>query len=400
MSGEMLGSREATRHRSATGATRSHRPRARSCVARAADGPPRRLRSLDVFRGLTMAAMVLVNNPGNSSRAYPALRHAEWNGWTPADLVFPFFLFIMGVAMAVSFARRRQDGATGVALGRVVRRGLLLCVLGLLLNGFPWVLGDLRVLGVLQRIGLAYILASLVVLRLTPRRQRITAGAVLLGYWAAIALLPVPGVGAAAMTSQHSLPGWLDATLLGTRHLYGQGTYDPEGLPSTLPAVVTVLFGYWAGEWLRTSAHVRATALRLLVSGGALAALGLAWGAIFPINKRLWTSSFVLLTAGLAAVVLALCFWAADVGRWHRLARPFEVMGVNAIFAYVASEVGRDVLVYSRRPGGVSARDYLYAHLAPWAGSANASLLLALGILAWWWMVLFVMDRRRWFLKI
>jgi predicted acyltransferase len=355
---------------------------------------------LDVFRGLTMAAMVLVNNPGSSSRTYPALRHAEWNGWTPADLVFPFFLFIMGVAMAFSFARRGQEGGRGVALGRVLRRGLLLCVLGLLLNGFPRVLGDLRILGVLQRIGFAYVLASLVVLRLRPRRQRIVAGTVLLGYWAAIALVPVPGVGTVAMTPEHSLPGWLDATLLGARHLYGQGTYDPEGLLSTLPAVVTVLFGYWAGEWLRTSGPVRATALRLLLAGGALAAIGLAWGAVFPINKRLWTSSFVLLTAGLAAAVLALCFWAADICRWRRLARPFEVMGVNAIFAYVVSEVGRDLLVHSPRPGGASVRDYLYAHLAPWAGSANASLVLALGVLAWWWVVLYVMDRRRWFLKV
>ena len=377
--------------------SRDHRPATSS--PKASEQTPGRLRSLDVFRGLTIAAMVLVENSGSPSNTYAALRHAEWNGWTPTDLVFPFFLFIMGTAMALSLARRR-DGDEAIELGRVLRRGVVLFGAGLLLNGFPWVIGGVRIMGVLQRIGITYVLASLVVLRLPPRRQYLVGGAILLGYWAAIALVPVPGVGAAAMTPAHSLPGWLDATLLGRSHLYGHGAYDPEGLLSTLPALVTVLLGYWSGEWLRRSGRGTRTATRLLVAGAVLAAAGVAWGTVFPVNKRLWTSSFVLLTAGLAAVALALCFWAVDVVRWRRVGRPFEVMGLNAIFAYVASEIGGNLLSYSVHPGGASLRDLAYSQVIPWTTPAHAALAVAVGVLVWWWMVVYAMYRRRWFLKI
>jgi predicted acyltransferase len=285
-------------------------------------------------------------------------------------------------------------------MARVLRRGLLLFGVGLLLNGLPWVLGGLRIPGVLQRIGVTYVLASLIVLRLPPRRQYALGAAVLIGYWAAIALVPIPGVGRTAMTPAHNLPGWLDAALLGRSHLYGHGTYDPEGLLSTLPAVVTVLFGYWSGEWLRRRPRTTSAVVRMVLAGAALAAAGAVWTTVFPANKRLWTSSFVLLTAGLAAVALALCFWAIDIVRWRRFGRPFEVMGLNAIFAYVASEVGGNLLAYSVHPGGASLREQLYASMLPWTTPAHAALAVALGVLAWWWMVVYAMYRRHWFLKI
>jgi predicted acyltransferase len=347
--------------------------------------------------------MVLVNNPGDSSFVHPPLRHADWNGWTLADLVFPCFLFVMGTAMALSFARRGQRRDL-TDFHQVLRRGLILFGAGLAVNaavaGGLNHLGDFRVMGVLQRIGLTYVLASALVLTLTPRRQKVVGAAILAGYWAALALLPVPGLGVAAMTPVHSLPGWIDTAVLGTRHLYGHGAYDPEGLLSTLPAVVTVLLGFWAGEWLRTRSCTNGTVARLLAAGALLVAAGLAWGAVLPINKRMWTSSFVLTTAGFALAALAVCFWVCEVRGWARVGRPFEILGLNAIVAYMASEAGGALLTRGIGPGGGSLRTYLFGLAAPWAGRPNASLLFGLGVLLCWWLALYAMYWRRWFLKI
>ncbi|HVH13775.1 MAG TPA: heparan-alpha-glucosaminide N-acetyltransferase domain-containing protein, partial [Longimicrobium sp.] len=221
------------------------------------DAPPRteRLLSLDVFRGLTVAAMLLVNNPGTWSAVYDPLEHAAWHGWTPTDLIFPFFLFIVGVSMAYSLVPRLERGDAPARLfAAAAKRFAILVGLGLLLAAFPYYtldLSHLRLPGVLQRIGLAFLLASAVVLFARPRAQWIVAGALLLGYWAAMTLVPVPGFGAGELSRDGSLAAYVDRTVLGTNHLWASAkTWDPEGLLSTLPAVATVLLGVFAGRWM------------------------------------------------------------------------------------------------------------------------------------------------------
>ncbi|HUP46732.1 MAG TPA: heparan-alpha-glucosaminide N-acetyltransferase domain-containing protein, partial [Thermoanaerobaculia bacterium] len=277
-----------------------------------------RLVSLDVFRGITIASMLLVNNPGTWSAIFWPLGHAAWHGWTPTDLIFPFFLFIVGVTTHLSLRGR----ATGDAVRKIVTRGLLIILLGLLLNAFPfyargelagianptmvdrvaWKIDHLRIPGVLQRIGVVYMIAALIALKTTRRQQMIIVAAILLGYWAILTrgpLEPPPETVAAAV----------DRAVFGENHLWSQSkTWDPEGPLSTIPAIATGLLGILVAPWVREK-RVRALAL----VGIAGLAVGLLWDPFFPINKPLWTSSYVVFTAGFACVMLALCIWIIDI---------------------------------------------------------------------------------------
>lgn len=356
-----------------------------------------RFRSLDVARGLTIAAMILVNNQGSGAHAFPGMSHAKWHGLSPADLVFPCFLFVMGASMAFSFARQSESGIPRRAQHlKVVRRATLLVVLGVALNALPrFDPHDVRYLGVLQRIGLAYLLSSLVVLDLSPRWRWGVGAAVLLGYWAALVLIPVPGHGPGILTPDGNLAGWIDRTLFGVRHVYKNGPYDPEGLLATLPATVTVLLGFAAGDRLRTRPVGSHTTRTLVLWGVAAALAGLAWHPAFPINKRLWTSPYVLVSAGIAMVLVAAIYELVEVRGWRAIGWPFEVFGVNAIFVYLASEEVAGLLT----TGGSKA--WLYAHVfEPLAGPVGGSLAFALAFAAVWWLVLVAMWRQRWFVKI
>jgi predicted acyltransferase len=355
-----------------------------------------RLLSLDVFRGLTVAGMVLVNNPGTWSSVYAPLRHADWHGCTPTDLIFPFFLFIVGVAIPFSLASRAESGS-GPALARIFRRALLIFALGILLHAIPWFQWDtLRIPGVLQRIAACYLVAALIYLAAGPRGQATWVAALLLGYWAVLTLVPVPGHGAGNLGKEWNLAAYLDRALLGPQHLWRVArVYDPEGLLSTVPAVATTLLGVLTGGWLRSG---RAPALvwrGLVWAGGALVALGWLWGLAFPLNKPLWTSSYVLYTGGWALLVLAACYWLIEARGRAGWAAPLVVFGVNALALYFLSTLVAKLLVIIKV--GEPARPlqaWLFGHLfAPWAAPVNASLAYALAYLALWWALMWALNR-------
>ncbi len=371
-----------------------------------------RLLSLDVFRGITIAGMLLVNNPGSWSAVYDPLAHAEWTGWTPTDLIFPFFLFIVGVAMTFSFPGQLARGTSrGRAMARAAKRGAVLFALGLVLASFPWYDLDpahLRIPGVLQRIGVCFVLASAVVLFLSERAQAVVAALLLVGYWAAMSWIPVPGHGAGRVTSKDgNLAAWVDRAVLGTDHLWKSArTWDPEGLLSTLPAVATVLLGAFAGRWLRSARPAAERTAVLLLAGNVGMALGAAWGAVFPVSKNLWTSSYVLLTGGMAAVFLAACYWVVDVRGRRGWARPFVWFGTNSIAAFFLSGLFARVLTLVRvgtTPDGrtVTLKGWIHeAAFASWLPAHAASLAFALCFVALWAGLMWLPYRRGIFLKV
>lgn len=382
-------------------------------VAAAEDSPelhrvaPARLTSLDAFRGATIAAMILVNNPGSWSYVYAPLRHAEWHGWTPTDLIFPFFLFIVGVAMPISFGKRLARGdSRRRLLAHVVRRSSILFALGLFMAAFPgfgdW--GTLRIMGVLQRIGLVYLIASLLYLMLRPRGRWAAAGLLLLGYWALMTLVPVPGSGAGDLSPAGNLGAFLDRILLGQGHLWHGDPWDPEGLLSSLPAVATTLLGVFTGEWIVSRRPGWRKSLGLAAASLLAIALGLLWGRAFPINKSLWTSSYVVFTAGMAGLCLAASYWAIDVRGWKTWSKPFVVYGMNAIAVFVASGLVTKAMVRWRVPSGgetTSLYHWIYERLfASWAGPLNGSLLFALSYIAFWLGLMWILYRRKIFIKI
>ena len=363
-----------------------------------------RIRSLDAFRGLTVAAMILVNNPGSWDYVYPPLRHAEWDGWTPTDLIFPFFLFIVGVSLVVSFSRRELAGAAPRELARkALLRGALIVLVGLFLSGFPrYDLTHLRIPGVLQRIGLVYALTALIFLGFGPAARRWIAGGVLVGYWLILTRLSVPGGVAGDLSAAGNLGAWLDRFLLGG-HLWTPD-FDPEGLLSTVPAVATCLLGTFAGERILADRAPGDRTTGLLLMGAALIVAGLAWSAWFPINKSLWSSSYVLFTGGIACQALAACYWAIDVRGRDGWARPTYVFGTNALFAFVLSGlVARGLLLWRVGPPGgtVPVKQWLFEQvLLPAAGPMNGSLLFALANVALIFALTAVLYRRGVFIRL
>lgn len=372
--------------------------------------PSTRLISLDVFRGLTVAGMLLVNNPGTWSHVYDPLEHAEWHGWTPTDLIFPFFLFIVGVSMTFSFAGQLARGTSREKLFiKAAKRSAILFALGLILAAFPFYnleLATLRIPGVLQRIGVAFFLASAVVLFTGLRGQIVIAAVLLLGYWAAMMLVPVPGFSAGDLRPEANLAAYLDRAILGTNHLWKSAkTWDPEGLFSTLPAVATVLLGVFTGRWIRSDRTAAETTVGMFIAGNVGLVLGLIWHTLFPINKNIWTSSYVIFTAGMALHFLALCYWIVDVKGYRRWAHPFYVFGVNAIAAFFLSGIMARILnlVKWTSPTGdaVTLKGWLYQTLfASWLTPINASLAFALLFVAFWVGIMEIFHRKRIYVKV
>src|SRR2546425_3485314 len=296
------------------------------------DDPDRRLLSLDVFRGITVAAMILVNNPGTWRAVYAPLRHADWHGWTPTDLIFPFFLFIVGVAIPFGLGRRLDaDHARGRVVQKVLWRAWGVFFLWLVLHAVSSMdPATIRIPGVLQRIAVCYLVASLVFLFFGRGAQLLIAAVALLAYWAALTLIPVPGFGAGDLGKEGNLAAWIDRSVLGA-HIWRVGrVYDPEGILSTIPAIATTLFGVLTGQWLRGAPVSAASAGRLLLSGVAGGVIGLPWGRWFPINKSLWTSSYAVFTPGAAPLGLAACYWLIEIKRARGGAGPFPILGVHA----------------------------------------------------------------------
>jgi predicted acyltransferase len=388
-----------------------------SHAATNATGTSPRLLALDAFRGLTIVAMILVNNPGSWGHIYWPLGHAPWHGWTPTDLVFPFFLFIVGTSLAYSLRKYRDGQRIDRAVyGRIVRRTLLLVFLGwlpgLLLRSISYFSGTsatfdvetLRLPGVLVRIALVYCAASLIVLNVRERGQAVLAAVLLLGYWALLAWLPNPHDYQSNLSPAGNIIRIIDRALVGDSHLYTQAQReptDPEGLTSTLPAIVTALLGYWTGLMIqRRGINVRTVNL-MIAAGAVCTAVGWAWGLALPINKKIWTSSYVLLTGGLAMIALAGCLLVFDVWGRRRLARPLEIVGINAIFVFVASGLVA-ILLGRTHVGDVTTHQWLYDTLfTSWISEPkSASLGYALATVACWWLVLWAMARRGWSIRV
>jgi len=369
--------------------------------------PATRLMSLDVFRGATIALMILVNNPGDEMTTYWPLKHAEWNGWTPTDLVFPFFLFIVGVSLTFSFSSRMRRGTNRQELLRhVLWRGVALFALGLFLNGFPnhYQLASWRIYGVLQRIAICYVISSILVLWSDRRGWIFVTAACLAGYWVLMRFVPVPGFGVPThniplLDPDRNIAAWLDRKLL-MGHLY-EGTRDPEGVISTIPAVATCLLGVLTGDWLRATRSPRAKALGMAACGVVGLAAGEIFNGWFPINKKLWTSSYVLFTTGLALLCLALCYWLLDVEPWRgRWTKFFLVFGMNAIAAYVFAEIISHLLD-GLHAGSRTWQEFIYQHgFAHLASPANASLLYGLSYVLMCWMAMWLLYRKKIFIKI
>jgi predicted acyltransferase len=397
-----------------------------------------RLLALDVFRGLTVAAMLLVNDPGTWSAIYPPLAHAPWHGWTPTDLIFPFFLFIVGITTQISIGARRARGDDEGAIRRqILKRGALIFLFGLLVNGFPfftWGAVDgnadpsflarvldrpehWRIMGVLQRIGIAYVISALIATRVNVKTQVIVTAAILVGYSIVMRALPVP--------DSNGTPGYLlldnpQATMaaywdrffldwsrfgLGNHLWASSRTWDPEGVLSTAGAIGTALLGNIAGWWLAQKNSLP-DRINGLFAGGAMAMMGgLMWNWVFPINKSLWTSSYALFTAGFAAVSIATIMWLVDVQQWKRWTKPFVIYGTNPMVAFVGSGVLARCIytLFKVEYNGqvIPVQGAIYQSLfASWLSPVNASLAFALSFVLFFYVVLTFLYRRNIVLKV
>ena len=371
-----------------------------------------RLTSLDLFRGATIAAMILVNDPGGDHPYWP-LEHAEWNGWTPTDLIFPFFLFIVGVSLVLSFeSRLARHDSRGLLLRHTFRRAVIIFAIGLALNYSlvlvsPSTFRGLRIPGVLQRIGVCYLAASILFLYVKARTRLVIVAALLIGYWVLMRLVPVPGFGVPGreMPFLHpdaNLGAYLDRKFL--NNLW-ETTRDPEGFLSTLPAIATALLGVFTGEWLRSKRTQRVKAWGMLLGGIVGVILGETWSVWFPINKKLWTSSYVLFTAGLALICLAACYWATDIKRWRGAwTKPFFIFGRNAIAAYIVAWIFAVLLesVGVRLNGEMqTVHGYFFQRFCvPLGSPAFASLIFSLAFVLLCLLPIWLMDRKHIYLRI
>jgi predicted acyltransferase len=375
-----------------------------------------RLSSLDVFRGITIAAMILANMAGVADDVYRPLSHSEWHGCTPTDLIFPCFLFIVGVAMTFSLAKyTAENKPTKAVYLRILRRTAILFILGLVLNGFwnkgIWTfdLSSIRLMGVLQRIALTYLFASLIVLKLPRKSQWLVAGGLLIAYWLTMMYIPVPDYGAGVLTREGNFGAFIDRLIIPKAHLYkGDGFNfmgDPEGLFSTIPAIVSVLAGYFTGEWIKDKKQATSqTSMDLVLFGLCCLVIAIIWDVAFPINKKIWTSSYVLFTSGWALMLLAACYELIEVRVIKRWSKPFEIMGLNAIALFVASVFLIKITAKTQIGTGESAisiYNWIYQNIfASWSGNFNGSFLFALVTLLFWYGVAVLMYQKRWFIKV
>ena len=431
-----------------------------------------RLLSLDIFRGLTVAGMILVNDPGSWNTVFSPLLHAEWHGCTPTDLVFPFFLFIVGVSITYSFGKQLAKGRSKASiLGKASIRALILFGLGLFLAAFPFFGGrdsltgsrsiiffvllgllilatlmrqvvsqekalvsfssqtqrlwdyallgifiafvvvgfpyfdfsHLRIPGVLQRIALGFFFSGLIYLYVPGwKNQLILLGSILILYWIIMNYIPIPGGGAPSLEAESNLGAWLDRTLLGSNHLWSQAkTWDPEGILSTLPAIGTGILGLLCGHLLQAQTDPREKTAWLFIMGSACVFLGLFWNLSFPINKKIWTSSYVLYSGGLAMYVLGICYWFADVKGFTKWSPFFVAFGTNAITAYVASALLAKTLIYAKTPSGDSWWSWTYETLfTSWLEPYTASLFFAICFVLVIWLPIRYLNKKRIFVKV
>ncbi len=376
----------------------------------------KRLLSLDAFRGATIAGMILVNNPGSWSHIYPQLEHAAWNGWTFTDLIFPFFLWIVGVAMTFSYAKRAEQGTEKrTLLMHTLRRAAIIFGLGLFLNGFPFGLlfghhfdlSTIRIPGVLQRIAVCYLIGSLIYLHTTLLGQVRWIIALLFIYWLAMRLIPVPGFGAGVLEPTGNLCWYIDSNLLSGHTWTGAPVpgFDPEGLLSTLPAIATTLFGVLTGRWLRTERSPEEKTAWMFVVGNVMLLTGVILDIWLPINKNLWTSSYSIFMTGWALVCFATFYWIIDVKGYTKWATPFIIYGMNAIAVFVLSGVVGRLLTLIKLMNAdgspVALKTFIVNHFfSPLASPINASLLFAISWVLVMFLIVWVLWKKKWFLKV
>ncbi len=368
---------------------------------------PDRMRSLDAFRGATIAGMILVNNPGRWSMVYAQLRHAPWNGWTFADCIFPFFLFIVGVAIVFSFSKRMESiGTGGSIIRRILRRGCTLFGLGLLLNGFPYyVLSDLRIPGVLQRIGICYLAASIITVKTRIATQICILGGLLISYWLMLKFIPIPGVGAGSLEQGRNLASYVDGLLLSGHLWYNIRPFDPEGILSTIPAIGSTLFGVLTGHWLCSNRSVGDKVFGMLIGGTFLLIVGQVLNIWLPINKGIWTSSYAVFMAGMSLVCLAAFCWVIDIKGHTKAATPFVIFGRNAIAAYVVSDLLLKTIemVELIEDDGkrITLRRFMFDNIyAVFAGGKLSSMIFAVSFVLLMFLIVWVMWKKGWFLKV
>jgi predicted acyltransferase len=379
-----------------------------------------RLTSLDAFRGFTIAGMMLVNNPGSWSAIYPQLEHASWNGWTFTDFIFPFFLWIVGVAMTFSFAYRKERGDSDrTLLLQVFRRAVIIFLLGLFLTAFPFgalgtkfSLSTLRIPGVLQRIAICYFIASLIYLKTTFRGQIRVIAILLAAYWLAVKWIPVPGYGAGVLDPMGNLVWYIDSILLHGHTWAGAPAVggDPEGILSTIPAIATTLLGALTGQYLRNANHSKEEkTIWMFIIGAALLFFGAWFDMYLPINKNMWTSSYAIFMAGWAMTIFSIFYYLIDVKGYRAWATPLVIYGMNAIFVFVLSGVlGRlfniikfNVLLSDGTFADVGLKTLITQNLInPFFSPLMASLVYAI----LWDLMLFLfawgMWKKKWFLKV
>ncbi len=368
-----------------------------------------RLLSLDVFRGMTIAGMILVNNPGTWSAIYSPLQHAPWHGITPTDFIFPFFLFIVGVAIPLALGKRVEDGSiTKEIYLKIFRRTAVIFLLGLFLAAFPYFnFSTLRIPGVLQRIAVCYLIASLLFLHLDWKKLTIFSIASLFIYWALMTLLNVPGCEITTIDDKAcNLAAYLDRMILTEAHIWKQSkVFDPEGILSTLPAIVTTVSGILTGIWLKKDKSDYEKVCGLFFFGIVLVALGWCWNFFFPFNKSLWTSSYVVYTSGLALCFLGFCYWLIDIKGYKKWAKPFVIFGVNALALFVGSGLMAKLLGLIKVNGSegksVSLQKWIFdTFFLSIAEPINASLMFAICFILFWFFLMWLLYRKRIYIKI
>jgi predicted acyltransferase len=361
-----------------------------------------RIISVDFLRGLTVAFMIFVNSPGSWDYVLPWFAHSKWNGCTPTDLVFPFFLFLVGLSVCLSMSPIRAEPVTTSLIFKLLKRAGILFLIGLLLNGFPYYhLDTLRIPGVLQRIAIVFLVCAFVFLYTSTRFQVGLVLILLVGYWGIMTCIPVPGFGASTLEQGTNIAAWIDCQVL-DNHVWAQTKpWDPEGVLSTLPSMASGLIGLITGTFMRTEQDEKGKTIRLFVAANLLLLLGVAWNVFFPLNKSLWTSSYVLYTSGIALHGLALSYWTIDVLKYRSWTKPFIVFGSNAITAYILSEVGEACLYLIPVSGRMSAKAWLYEHLyASWLNPYLASHLMSLTFVLLIYAPVYWLYKKRIFLKI
>jgi len=368
-----------------------------------------RLVSLDVFRGMTIAGMVLVNNPGTWSAIYPPLKHAEWHGITPTDYIFPFFLFIVGVAIPLALSRRVEEGGvTRDVYLKIFRRTALIFLLGLFLAAFPYFnFSTLRIPGVLQRIAVCYLIASLIFIRTDWKQQTLIGVGLLFLYWALVTWIDVPGCDVTTIDDKAcNLAAFVDRAVFGENHIWRSAkVFDPEGILSTVPAVVTTLSGALTGTWLKSKRDNLEKVAGMFFFGIVLCVTGWIWHSFFPINKALWTSSYVLYTSGLGLLFLAFCFYLIDIKNYTKWTKPFVIFGVNALALFVFSGLLSKILGIIKVTGAngkeTSLQGWIFQNLfLTIAAPINASLLFALTYILFWLFLMWLLYRKRIYIKV